>query len=357
MLRERMAAVGVRLAVRNTMASGVSRCLVSRRAMALAALVLACAVPATSFAQAWLPARGEGSVSIGVQIFHVRWHLEFDGSEQEEADLRIKNVTTEATYGLTDRIALDFGIPYVASRFAAVAHPCPEPVLGYLPCAFPESEAIDSGKYYGTLQDFRLNVRYAMWSRGLALTPSLAVVVPSHAYETHGHAAPGRHLRELGLGLNAGRPLPRVPNSYVHASYVYTLAQRLVHKDLDLRVNRSNAEYEVGHQFTPALTVRGFGSWQRTHGGLEWTDDLVPGSAHEEIHDQAARASYWRLGAGVVYSLNESLDINVSILTTMSGKNTHKVGGVIAGTTWTFGRGSGVLGVPSRKSRRPVVGG
>ena len=317
-------------------------------------LALVCAAPVTSFAQAWLPSKGEGSVSIGFQSFHVRWHLERDGSEQEESNIHIRNMTADATYGLTDKVALDFGIPYVASRFGALSHPCPEPVPGYLPCAPAESDTIDNGNYYGTFQDFRLNVRYAMWNRGLALTPSLAVVLPSHGYETHGHAAPGRHLNELGLGLNAGRSLgPMRTNIYVHASYVYTIAQHLVHHDLDLHLNRSNADFEMGRALTPALTVRGFGSWQRTHGGLEWTDDLfASGSVHEEIHDRAARAGYWRLGAGAAFSVTESLDVNVSVLSTVSGRNTHKVGGFVFGTTWTFRRGGGVIGKPPRASHR-----
>ena len=305
-----------------------------------AALILVCAVPARLFAQAWLPPKGASSVSIGLQSFHVPWHLEADGSEDERADIRINNVTAETTYGLSDKIALDFGLPYVASRYGGDA---------------PES-ARDDGTYYATFQDFRLNVRYAMSNRrGLALTPSLAVVLPSHEYDTLAHTAPGRHLYEVGLGLNAGRSLaPALPDTYVHAYYSYALAQRLVHEGLDLSLNRSNADVEVGHLLTSALTVRGFASWQRTHGGLEWTEEDL--GVHEDIHDRAARASYWRLGAGVTYSVNGSLDVSASVLTTVAGRNTHKVGGVVLSTTWTFGRGGAIVGVVQNTSQRVAPG-
>lgn len=328
-----------------------SRRLASLVGLMAAAVALVCMSAASSFAQAWLPAKGEGSISTSVQIFHVDWHLEFDGSEQEETNTQIRNVTADATYGLTNRLALDFGIPYVASRFGDVSHPCPDAVPGYIPCAVPDNPTIDNGKYYRTFQDFRLRVRYALWSRHVTLTPSVAVGLPSHAYATIGHVAPGRDLRELDLGLHAGRFLaPFAPNTYVHASYVYAVSQHVVHHDLDLNLNRSNADVEVGHQLAPRLTVRAFASWQRTHGGLEWTDDLFePGSAHEEIHDQAARASYWRAGAGLSYTVNDALGIDVSMLTTLAGKNSHTVAGVSLGTTWSFGRSSGVIGARSGK--------
>ena len=327
-----------------------------RAARTAAAVVFLCAAPTVAFAQAWLPMKGEGSISTGVQILHVNWHIERDGSRQEEANIQIRNVTADLTYGLTNRLALDVGLPYVASRFGELSHPCPDPVLSgegkvlYLPCAFAESPTIDTGRYYKVFQDLRMNVRYAMWSRHLTLTPSIGIVLPVQNYETHGHAAPGRHLRELDLGLHAGRSLgPFAPSTYIQASYTHAVVQHLVHHELDLGLNRSNAELEVGHQVTPVVSAQAFVTWQHTHGGLEWVDELFePGSVHEEIHDQAAKASHWRAGVGVSYAVTEAVGINVSVLTTLAGKNTHKIDGVTIGTTWSFGLGNGTIGGPRK---------
>jgi len=318
---------------------------------AVAIFLVASAHPALAFGQAWIPMKGEGSISTGFQAFHVHWHLERDGSRQEESNIQIRNVTADFTYGLTDRIAVSLGLPLVSSKFGELSHPCPEPVLSdtgaflYIPCSFPESE-IDKGSYYTAFQDFRASVRFGLWNRHITLTPSVGIVLPSHEYEIHGHAAPGRGLRTLDVGLHVGRSLgPRLPNTYAHASYVFAVSQRVKHHELDLSLNRSNAEVEVGHQLAPRLAVHGFLAWQHTHGGLEWVDELfAPGSIHEEIHDQAAKASHRRAGFGMSYAVNGTVTINFSLLHTLAGKNSHQLDGVTLGTTWALGGGNDMVG-------------
>ena len=317
-----------------------------------AAWPLLCGSPAIALAQAWLPPKGETSVSVGAQVFGMRWHFEVDGSQREESDVDIRNLTTEVTYGLSDRLAVDVGIPFVASRFRAV-DPCP--TAGPLACAAPDNPAVDNGTYYSTFQDFRASVRWAMVRQTFVLTPSIQIVFPSHRYETFGHVAAGRDLRELGLGLNVARPLtPLFPNTYVHARYMYSLAQHLTHENEELNLDRSTVEVELGHSLTPALSVRALSTWQRAHGGLEWVDELFESEHGVLIHDRAAKASHWRLGAGAAYSVNSALTFSAFLLGTISGKNTHKVGGLALATTWTFGRGGDVVGLPPVKSQKHV---
>ena len=317
-----------------------------------AAWVLLCAHPVNCLAQAWLPPKGETSVTVGAQIFGVGWHLEFDGSKQERADVDIRNMTTDVTYGLSDRVAIDFGVPFVASRFKAI-EPCPTP--GLLDCAIPDNPFVDNGTYYSTFQDVRANVRWAMVRRTFVMTPSIQIVIPSHSYETFGHVAAGRDLNEVGFGLNVGRTLaPLLPNSYLHARYQYSLAQHLTHENEELNLDRSTVEVEAGHAVTRALTVRALSTWQFAHGGLEWVDELFMSEHGMLIHDQAAKASYWHLGGGASYSVNDSLTISAFVLGTMSGKNTHKVGGLALSTTWTFGGNTGLVGVPPSNSLRRV---
>src|SRR5215467_48402 len=112
--------------------------------------------PKSVLAQAWLPPKGETSVTTGVQMLSARWHFEFDGRQAEEMNESVRNVTTEATYGLADRVAIDFGIPFVASRFRAI-DPCPTSLP--LACATPDNPTVDNGKYYATPQDFWFDVR------------------------------------------------------------------------------------------------------------------------------------------------------------------------------------------------------
>lgn len=308
------------------------------------------ASPSNAAAQAWLPMQGEGAVTTSAQLFHVSWHLEFDGSRQEETNVRIRNISADFVYGLTNRIAVSVGLPVVSSKWGALPHPCPPNVVDadnkvlYRPCAEPENPDVDNGRFHTTVQDFRANVRYGFWRRHVTVTPVVGVVLPSRAYVIHGHAAPGRRLRELNLGVHAGRSLgPKLPETYVHATYVYTISQRVSHHELDLNLNRSNAEIEVGHQVTPRFSLQGFMSWQIAHGGLEWTDDLFE-SDHEEIHDRAARASHRRAGVGLAIAVTPRVAINFSVLRTLAGKNSHKLDGITFGTTWGFSRGDDVIG-------------
>ena len=54
------------------------------------------------------------------------------------------------------------------------------------------------------------------------------------------------------------------------------------------------------------------------------------------LHDTVARSSYERLGIGVQYQLTESFDLNLGYITTLSGKNTHDLQGLVLGTSWGF---------------------
>lgn len=326
---------------------------VTHRSLFAAAAFVLCvlASPSVARGQAWLPLKGEGAVSTGVQIFQVSWHLERDGSRQEETNVSIRNITADFSYGLTDRLAIGFGVPLVSSKWGELSHPCPDPIVSdtgafiYLPCAVAENLELDNGKYYTALQDVRANLRYGLWTRHVTLTPFAGVVLPSHSYETYGHVAPGRRLSEVNVGFHAGRSLgPKLPDTYVQTTYAYTISEGVRHHELDLNLNRSNFDIEVGHQLTPRLLVQGFMTWQFAHGGLEWVDELFT-SEHEEIHDRAAKASHRRGGVNLSIAVRPGLALNFSVLRTLAGKNSHKLDGFAVGTTWSFSRrGDEIIG-------------
>jgi len=87
---------------------------------------------------------------------------------------------------------------------------------------------------------------------------------------------------------------------------------------------------------------------------LDWVDALFESPHGLMIHDRAAKASHWRLGAGAAYSVNDTLTVSAFLLGTMSGKNTHKVSGLALATTWTLGGGGDLVGVPPSNSRGNV---
>jgi len=230
------------------------------------------------------------------------------------------------TYGVTDRFAVATVIPYMATRYTGTT---PHGGDDGLPTR------LDDGSYNGTFQDFRLDTHYNVLREPMVLTPLFSVVLPSHHYDTFGHAAPGRDLREYQVGFNLGRQLrPWLPRAYLDLRYAYAFAQSIA----DIDTDRSNVDLEVGYFLRPNLILRGFGAWQKTHGGVENSPNfnLPPHQYH--LHDRVWRAHYMRLGAGVAFSLTRSLDLYTGFMTTTSGKNAETTTGIGLGISWRFSR-------------------
>ena len=282
------------------------------------------------FAQATVPARGEGSVSVVYQNVDFAGHINFLGQRVPNGAAHSQTVLFEVEYGLTDNLAISVGLPYVTAKYTGQGPACP--LCAASPLGF-HAGPNDDGLYHGALQDFRIDLRQNIFRRPLILTPSIGVVIPSHQYEQHGEAAIGRGLWELPIAINMARSLePFLPDAYVQGRYSYTFVQR----DLNVPLNKSNGFVEAGYSFTSSLTVRGLGTWQKTHGGLNGVPEFVFSEELLQNHDRLLRDNNWRAGAGVVYSLTESIDLSATVITVVSGTVTHFGTGITIGTIWSF---------------------
>ena len=166
------------------------------RAFALILLISAAvlAVPASGWAQAWLPAKGEGYVStIYTNVFTDTHYLP---TTRYDIGRIYSNVfLLDATYGVADRIAVSVSLPLVFSRYQGVnPHPGTQSIV------------MDDGTWHSTFQDFRFNLRYNAVRGPLVITPFIGSALPSHKYEYLGAlggwtAAPrtscGRHGRSV----------------------------------------------------------------------------------------------------------------------------------------------------------------
>ena len=285
----------------------------------LTLLAVPLAIPCSLSAQAWLPPKGEGFVSLTYQNLYVRNHLDYRGQKEDVGHIKANNLLMGVSYGITDRLALSIELPYIFSKYSG---------------PFPESD-LDDGSYHRTFQDFRFDLRYNALQRPFVLTPFFAAVLPSHGYGTVGHAAAGRDLREYQVGMDAGRQLgPFLPRAYVNAQYSYAFVQGVE----DFNLNRSRADFEVGYFVTRSFSLRGLGSWQWTYGGIEFSPDLEDHPEHFGVHDRAARANFTRLGGGAAFSVNRSVDIYAAVVTTVAGRNGHAPLGIALGMSWTFSK-------------------
>jgi hypothetical protein len=272
-------------------------------------------------AQAWLPSKGEGQVTVTYQNIYVRYHLDYQGKTFDSGPIRTHTVISTLEYGLTNKLTLDADLAYVFSKYEGFVGPVPH-------------GPVDTGSYHPTFQNLTLGVRYNIRSRPLVVTPFVATVLPTHDYETRGHSAVGRGLRELRMGVNVGRDLEGIlPRSYLQGRYSFSIVEPVE----EFNLNRSNADWELGYFATDRISFRFTAAWQRTHGGLEIPKDDNHPHFHD-IHDQATKSNFFRVGGGVSFSLTRSLDLQADFNNTASGNNTHKPRGISLGISWRFSR-------------------
>ncbi len=288
---------------------------------AVAALQLT--LPVNLQAQAWVPAKGEGSLTTTYQKVDVRDHFDADGDVEERGRIHTHNLITIFEYGLTDKLALDFEVAYVASKFEA---------RGRRPHG-----AVDDGFFHPTLSDAHVGLRYNVTSKHLVFTPFFSFTIPTHDYPVQGHSAVGRRFHELVLGANVGRQLgPIWPKGYAHFRFSYALLKHFA----GFNLNHANAEWEVGWLANKVVALQFFGAWQGSQGGLEFPQGVPLTPAQFAIHDRVARADYVQLGGGATFSVNRMFDIHAAYAKTVSAKNTHGDAGIILGFTWRFSRNS-----------------
>ena len=302
----------------------------------MAFIFLHMAVPLKVFAQAGVPEKGAGSVTTTYQKVDVRYHYTSTGLKQDRGSIHTHNTVTALEYGLTDRLAMDFDLTFVSSKYQ-----------GDRPHGPP-----DNGSFHPTVQDVHLDLRYNLLARPLMLTPFVGVTIPTHDYEVRGHSAVGRGFKEFLIGVNVGRQLgPVLPKAYFQVRYSFAAHKRFA----GLSLNRSNAEWEVGWWANKSITLRLVGSLQKTHGGFDFPQDLH-GPDEFDIHDRVAKANYVQLGGGVTYSVNRFFDIHVAYAPTpIYARNTHGDRGMVIGFTWSFSRGisSGRIATNNTSGRVP----
>jgi hypothetical protein len=282
-----------------------------------AAILLGSAAPGR--AQAWTPPAGEGSVSFSYQRISNTGHRLTNGTIVDAGHSTDMGLYIEGEYAITNRLSITAGLPYVFTRYTD-PNP-PPPPIPFLPSE--QCRCWQSG-----IQDFGFSARYNLLSGAFALTPTMAAGVPSHDYNYRGEAALGRNLRELRIGIDAGQRLDRISrNLSVQEHYSYAF----VEKALGIPDNRSNISIDGTYVLTRRLALRGFSSWQRTHGGLRLgsippTDLIFPGEVNTpELlfqHDRLLRDNNWRAGGGAAYSF-PALDVFFSYTAYLNGTDTH----------------------------------
>ena len=289
-------------------------------------------IVANAAAQAWVPAKGEGNVTITYQNYYATGHFNVEGRKNKNGATHAKTIVTELDYGITDTVGLIVSLPFVSSKYTG---PPMYLVGGHETTPGP----LDDRTYHGAWQDIRVELRRAFWAGPVAFAPFIGGSVPTNDYETHGEAVAGRNRAELLLGASAGIDLDRfVPRTYAHVRYALANAA----KEDGFPSVKSNIDLETGHGITSRIAVRGLFNWQIAHQG----PTIAEMAEHDWLgHDRFVVSSYLNLGAGASFPLTRSAEIYTLWIATVSGKGGAHVGRMFAvGTTWSFGGNWGGFG-------------
>jgi hypothetical protein len=287
----------------------------------------------TADAQAWLPPKGEASLSLGYGNVFVTKHFlgtsaaAGDNVETDNGHIRAQAIAVEVGYGITDRLAVSVGIPLMLTKYYG---PRPHyPVKGAT-----SGFTIDDGLYHTTFQDYTIATRYQLINGAIAVAPFFAAVIPSTDYYTIAHSSAGRHLNEFLLGASAGGRLDRLVNgSYFQIGYSYAFVERVA----GIFHDRSNVALELGYFLTPTLAARFVGTGFYTHGGVVYKSSAGVPPAQWPYHDLITHASAINLGGGLSYTLTGSTEVYASYLRTVQGRGGHKIDQALSfGVGWSF---------------------
>lgn len=288
----------------------------------------------SGLAQASVEPRGFGSISFGFQHINHTGHIHTDGTTDNIGLSANRDFNAEGDYGVTDHLTVSAGLPFVFSKFT-------DP--GTLPPFLPFFPVDQCRCWNSGFQDFRFAAHYNVFGHphsALLVTPSVSVIVPSHAYEYRGEAVLGRYLRELQLGMDIRQRIDAISQHlYIEANYSYSFVQVV----LDIPNNRSNGKIEGAFLLTEKLSLNGRLNWQYTHGGLRFGS---PPPASLEFpgeftlvtlgqHDRLQRDNYWRAGFGAVHSM-QRMDVFADFSTVIAGTDTHLLRAVTFGVSFPF---------------------
>jgi hypothetical protein len=303
-------------------------------AIASASLAWLAGFAAPASAQAFVPPKGIGFVTIEFQGGIIKRHLTMTGPK-DSGRVDSQSLITDFSLGLGGGFGVSVGLPAIEARYVGEK---PHTLLANEVALHPNFTTLDDGVYHASLQDVHLEVR-RQWNAGrFTVTPFAGTIVPSHSYEYLSHAAVGRHVRELQIGAYAAGGLPSwVPRTFFQAGYLHGFEQTII----DVPRQRDVVTLEGVHFVNARWRVYATASGQLTHGGIDIQVSARELHGLEYInHDRIARTDLMDVGGGTSFDLTARMSVNASVSKTVWGINGHAQWAVVnLGVSYAIGRG------------------
>jgi hypothetical protein len=271
-------------------------------------------------------------VTLSWQYVSNTGHRLSDGFFVERGQSVTSAIAADVDYGITDRLAVSGGIPYVFAKYTGALPP-----MSNLP--------VDSCRcWHSGFQDVSLGGRYRFGNERWAVTPLVHLGVPSNSYPYRGEAVVGKNLNEMQVGVWTARRLGGPFAAFnLQAGYTYALVEKAVD---DISVNRSNGYFDVGFAATRRLYLRTSWIGQHTHGGVQAGSVTgVPFPFPGELNspdrraerDRILRVNYMQWAGGASYSAGP-VDVFASFTKYAWGRDAHNGHVLGMGATWYFPR-------------------
>jgi hypothetical protein len=260
-------------------------------------------------AQAWLPDGGTKSFGVSYTDTFDKYHYLPNGHTIDAGHIRYLIYDFAVAYSPTDYWMFNASVPLVSSEYHG---------------SRPHPTSVDNGSYHSTFTDLRVEAHYQLLQEPMApvaLAPYVAYVYPTHDYETLGHAAPGRGLEELWLGLGVGKSLDKwIPRTYVQGRLTYAWVEKVQ----GISHNKENIDFDLGYYVNTKLALQGIVRWQKTIGGIDVpippTNPLFP------YHDQLAADDFTNVGGGASWFASDTSTWSLDYMQGVKGRNGHKLG-------------------------------
>ena len=297
-------------------------------------LLLAVTVAASVSSAAYGQVKGDGSLRLEYQYIRTG---AFDSSI---GDIDIGNtdghtLLLSVDYALTDRWTMMASLPWIKKRHqGALPH---NPTLDITEWTPPDLELVDDGSYHSGLQDLYVGARYLARSGPLSIQPFVSYGVPTTNYQVYAHAALGRNVWHLPVGV-AISYTPPFSDFYVDGELSYVFTEKTLGVDISHYLLNATFGYFVTRNISPKI----FFSMKHGSKGLDFPDDYDVTALNDErwyYHDRMIKHNFVNAGVGVDWIISDRYLFSFSAFTMVDPEQVNNVDRAwTAGVTYSFSR-------------------
>ncbi len=210
-------------------------------------------------------------------------------------------------YALTDRWTVFASLPYIRKRHTgAFPH---NPVVDFVTFQPPDLRITDDGDYHGGLQDLYVGMQYLALDGPLAIAPYASYGTPVRDYPFYAHAAIGRNIWHLPVGVAFGYT-PYFSDFTFSGDVAYVFTQKTLGVDTSHWLINARASYFLTPRFAPKVFV----SIKQGSNGLNWPSSFnLPedfDSAAFYYHDRTIKHNFVNAGVGFDFIVNDKYQVS-----------------------------------------------